>query len=95
MCELTLLASFINQSYTWSRLQISEELFQKLFTRLRVHPSFLDVVYVFSEKIGPVEESFNHFFVHLNTQPSSQPLVGSGLISYGKQLSTSDSWAFY
>jgi hypothetical protein len=53
-------------------------------TRLRVHPSFLDVVHVFSEKIGPVEESFNHFFVNLSVQLSTQPLVGAELGSYGK-----------
>lgn len=30
-----------------------------------MHPRFLDVVRIFSEKIGPVEESFNAFFVNI------------------------------
>lgn len=59
---------FINQSYTWSRLCISEEHFRRLFTRLGVHPSFLDVVHLFSEKIGPVEEGFSSLFVDISPQ---------------------------
>ncbi|PVH75485.1 hypothetical protein DL98DRAFT_536503 [Cadophora sp. DSE1049] len=53
---------FLNQSYTWSRLQICEEHFRKLFTCLKVHPDFLDIVQVFGEKVRPLEESFNGFF---------------------------------
>lgn len=77
--------SFIAQSYTWSRLQISEQLFRKLVTRLRVHPAFLDVVHLFSEKVGPVEESFNHFFANFSVQPSLQSPLGSEQGSYGKR----------
>jgi hypothetical protein len=87
--------SFINQSYTWSRLQISEELFRKLVTRLRVHPSFLDIVHVFSEKVGPVEETYNHFFVNLSLQPSLQPLVGAESGSYGKNAIVLELWNPY
>lgn len=57
--------SFINQSYTWSRLLISEEHFRRLFTRLQVHPCFLDVVYLFQEKIRPVEEGLSSLFVDI------------------------------
>ncbi|PVI01288.1 hypothetical protein DM02DRAFT_654672 [Periconia macrospinosa] len=38
---------FINQKNSWSRFCISEEHFRRLFTRLRVHPSFLDIVHSF------------------------------------------------
>jgi hypothetical protein len=60
--------SFLDQSYTWSRLQICQEHFKKLFTCLRVHPDFLDIVRVFGEKIKPVEEGFNSFFVNHSDQ---------------------------
>lgn len=60
--------SFINQSYTWSRLLISEEHFRRLFTRLRVHPCFLDVVFLFQEKIRPVEEGLSSLFVDIVPQ---------------------------
>jgi hypothetical protein len=60
--------SFLDQSYTWSRLQICEEHFRKLFACLKVHPSFLEIVHVFCEKVGPVEESFNSFFFNHSDQ---------------------------
>ncbi|CZR52532.1 uncharacterized protein PAC_02409 [Phialocephala subalpina] len=60
--------SFLDQSYTWSRLEICEEHFRKLFTRLRVDPSFLDIVHVFCEKVRPVEEGFNGFFFNHSDQ---------------------------
>jgi hypothetical protein len=41
---------------------ISEEHFRRLFSRLRVHPNFLDIVQLFSQKVGPVEEGFSSFF---------------------------------
>ncbi|KAF2682038.1 hypothetical protein K458DRAFT_433038 [Lentithecium fluviatile CBS 122367] len=56
----------IHQSYTWSRLCISEEHFRRLFTRLGVHPGFLDVVFLFREKLGPVEEGFSSAFVDIS-----------------------------
>ena len=60
--------SFLRQNYTWSQLRISEELLRKLFTRLKVHPDFLEVLLSFGEKIGPVEESFGSFFSHCHRQ---------------------------
>lgn len=50
--------SFLGQTYTWSRPQICEGHFRKLFTCLKVQPSFLDIVHVFCEKVGPVEDRF-------------------------------------
>lgn len=66
-------SSFIKQSYTWSRLNISEEHLRRLFTRLKIHPYFLDVVYLFSEKIGPVEEGFSSLFVEISS-PTGQSI---------------------
>jgi hypothetical protein len=60
--------SFLDQSYTWSRLEICEEHFRKLFTCLKVDPSFLDIVHVFCEKVRPVEEGFNGFFFNHSDQ---------------------------
>jgi len=60
--------SFLHQSYTWSRLEICEEHFRKLFTHLKVDPSFLDIVHVFCEKVRPVEEGFNGFFFNYSDQ---------------------------
>ncbi|KAJ6272007.1 hypothetical protein PSV08DRAFT_408869 [Bipolaris maydis] len=57
---------FIDQSYTWSRLCISEEHFRQLFTRMAVHPDFLHVVRLFCEKTGPVEEGFSSLFMHMS-----------------------------
>ncbi|QDS73383.1 hypothetical protein FKW77_007425 [Venturia effusa] len=55
---------FLEQSFTWSRLQICEEHFRKLFSCLKVHPDFLDIVHLFCQKIRPLEEGFNGFFVN-------------------------------
>ena len=63
--------SFIDQSYTWSRLCISEEHFRRLFTRMAVHPNFLDVVRLFCEKTGPVEEGFSSLFVQTSERDHS------------------------
>lgn len=68
---------FLDQSYTWSRLQICEEHFRKLCTYLEVHPDFLAIVYLFCEKVRPVEESFNGFFINYSNQQ------GPGLMSPG------------
>lgn len=82
--------SFLDQSYTWSRLQICEEHFRKLFTCLKVHPSFLDIVHVFCEKIGPVEESFNGFFInHSDQHVRGNPTLKSQDSSYSMQLFSS------
>ncbi|OCL06759.1 hypothetical protein AOQ84DRAFT_389976 [Glonium stellatum] len=53
----------IRQNFSWSSLQISEDL-RQLFASQEVHPNFLDVVHVFGEKTEPVEESFSTFFCH-------------------------------
>jgi hypothetical protein len=50
--------SWINQSYSWSQLLITRDLFQKLLTALKVHPLFLEVVHTFGERVSPVEESY-------------------------------------
>ncbi|RYO26177.1 hypothetical protein AA0111_g8172 [Alternaria arborescens] len=57
---------FIDQSYTWSRLCISEEYFRRLFTQMAVHPNFVDVVRLFCEKTGPVEEGFSSLFMNMS-----------------------------
>lgn len=60
---------------------MSEVFLKMLFTRLQVHPEFLEVLFLFSEKIGPVEESFGSFFSHC------RPLnVMSPACSYGKLI---------
>ncbi|PQE07976.1 magnesium transport transmembrane region protein [Rutstroemia sp. NJR-2017a WRK4] len=69
--------SFLDQSYTWSRLQICEEHFRKLCTCLEVHPDFLAIVYLFCEKVRPVEESFSRFFINYSSQQDP------GLMSQG------------
>ncbi|CAG8972104.1 hypothetical protein HYALB_00011236 [Hymenoscyphus albidus] len=63
----------IAQEHSWSQLLVTEELFRKLKTALKVHPEFLDVVHVFGEKITASEESFTAFFSHLSPEPSSLP----------------------
>ncbi|KAL2064451.1 hypothetical protein VTL71DRAFT_4945 [Oculimacula yallundae] len=60
---------FIEQSFSWSRLQICEEHFRKLFTYLKIHPDFLEVVRLFCQKVRPAEESFNTFFFNLYGSP--------------------------
>jgi hypothetical protein len=77
--------SLISQSYTWSRLSICEEHFRMLFTRLKVHPDFLDIVRVFCEKTGPVEESFSDFFVKISPRSLlNDHSAVNGASGYGK-----------
>ncbi|KAF1927264.1 uncharacterized protein M421DRAFT_65877 [Didymella exigua CBS 183.55] len=71
-------SSFIDQSYTWSRLRISEEHFRRLFTQMAVHPNFLDVVRLFCEKTGPVEEGFSSLFIHMSERDHSRDLSTPG-----------------
>jgi hypothetical protein len=48
-----------------------------------VHPSFLDVVRLFSEKIGPVEEGFSSFFADIAPESvHSYPTASSENCSY-------------
>ena len=56
--------SSIRQSFSWSRLQISEEDLRQLFANQEVHPNFLDIVHIFGEKTEPIDESFSTFFCH-------------------------------
>ncbi|PVH74946.1 hypothetical protein DL98DRAFT_658401 [Cadophora sp. DSE1049] len=55
----------VAQAYSWGQLPITEEMFRKLLTSMKVHPGFLDVVHVFGEKITTVEESFAAFFTRI------------------------------
>jgi hypothetical protein len=81
--------SFLDQNYTWSRLQICEEHFRKLFTCLKVHPSYLDIVHVFCEKVRPVEESFNGFFInHSDQHVRGSPALNNQDTSYSMRLSS-------
>ncbi|CAI6290374.1 unnamed protein product [Periconia digitata] len=71
---------FINQRFSWSRLYISEEHFRRLFTFLRVHPNFLDTVFLFSAKIGPEEEGYSSFFVDNDpSEAGNKPAVAGEL----------------
>jgi hypothetical protein len=84
ICSADFNQSFINQTYTWSRLEISEELLRKLFTRLRVHPDFLNVLHIFGEKVAPIEESYNYFFAHIHPEQTLHLSSQSNtLCSYG------------
>ncbi|OJJ39788.1 hypothetical protein ASPWEDRAFT_105628, partial [Aspergillus wentii DTO 134E9] len=67
--------SFLHQRYSWSRLQVSETFLRQLFTLLKVHPDFLEIIFLFGEKIGPVEESFGSFFSHCRPQNVQNPFV--------------------
>ncbi|MCJ1462465.1 hypothetical protein MMC07_001067 [Pseudocyphellaria aurata] len=60
---------YIYQSYTWSNFEITLELFNALTSYLNVYPTFLDIVQLFGQKPGPVEESFTLFFDHLTPSP--------------------------
>ncbi|KAF2827276.1 hypothetical protein CC86DRAFT_405410 [Ophiobolus disseminans] len=60
----------IAQLYSWGQFLITEELFRKLVTALKVHSRFLDVVHTFGERAAPVEESYAAFFSKLYREPS-------------------------
>ncbi|MCJ1271177.1 hypothetical protein MMC22_011076 [Lobaria immixta] len=66
---------YIYQSYTWSPFQISQELFNNLISHLNVSPSLLDIIQLFGEKPGPVEESFTSYFDNLTLSPEKGPQV--------------------
>ena len=79
--------SFLNQSYTWSRLEICEEHFRKLFTCLKIHPNFLDIVQLFSEKVRPVEEGFSSFFInHTDHFVRCDPVMNNKDSSYSTRF---------
>ncbi|KAL6234073.1 hypothetical protein BDW75DRAFT_251666 [Aspergillus navahoensis] len=56
--------SFLHQYDSWGQLRVSAEFLKKLFSFLRVHPEYLDIVFLFAEKSGPVEQSFSSLFSH-------------------------------
>ncbi|KAL2822906.1 hypothetical protein BJX63DRAFT_1370 [Aspergillus granulosus] len=62
-------AFFLFQVTSWESLQVSPEFLKKLFSFLRVRPEFLDVVFLFGAKAGPVEQSFSSFFSHCRPLP--------------------------
>lgn len=64
---------------------MSETFLRQLFTLLKVHPDFLEIIFLFGEKIGPVEESFGSFFSHCRPQNVQNPFVEPAC-SYGKGL---------
>ena len=82
------MTSFLHQNYSWGRLQVSETILRQLFTGLQVHPEFLEILFLFGEKIGPIEESFSSFCSHC--RPAVTSLSSSGpsspMCSYGMQL---------
>ncbi len=86
--------SFLHQSYTWSRLEICEEHFRKLFTCLKVDPSFLEIVHVFCEKVRPVEDGFNGFFFNYSDQlVKGNPTLNNMDSSYSMRLFSSLAYA--
>lgn len=74
--------SYIHQSYTWSRFEITQDLFNKLMSYVDVYPTFLDIVQLFGEKSGPVEESFTLFFNNLTPSPDPD-LQGNQRCGFG------------
>ncbi|KAL4782537.1 hypothetical protein BJX76DRAFT_349272 [Aspergillus varians] len=79
------LICFLFQDGSWDPLQISAEFLKRLFTFLRVHPAFLDIVFLFGAKAGPVEQSYSSCFSHcrpLVTEPPAAGLACSYDIGY-------------
>ncbi|MCJ1426929.1 hypothetical protein MMC29_004832, partial [Sticta canariensis] len=54
--KIATLIFYIHQSYTWSSFEITQDLFNALMSYLDVYPTFLDIVQLFGEKPGPLEE---------------------------------------
>jgi hypothetical protein len=50
-----------------------------------VHPDFVEVLMIFGEKLGPVEESFSTFFSHCHPQQGADPF-SNAMCSYGKRV---------
>ncbi|KAL4974577.1 hypothetical protein BDW66DRAFT_167666 [Aspergillus desertorum] len=55
---------FLHQYHSWSPLRVSAEFLKKLFSFLRVHPEYLDIVFLFADRSEPVEQSFSSIFSH-------------------------------
>ncbi|KAL2820554.1 hypothetical protein BDW59DRAFT_174470 [Aspergillus cavernicola] len=66
---------FLYKPNSWAQLQVSAEFLRKLFTFLHVHPEFLDIVFLFGEKRGPVEQSFSSFFSHCRPRSIDHPVA--------------------
>ena len=75
--------SFLYQYDSWGQLRVSAEFLKKLFSFLRVHPEYLDIVFLFAEKSGPVEQSYSSFFSHCRPLSSENLATESGC-SYGE-----------
>ncbi|CBF87360.1 uncharacterized protein ANIA_11210 [Aspergillus nidulans FGSC A4] len=74
---------FLYQYDSWGQLRVSAEFLKKLFSFLRVHPEYLDIVFLFAEKSGPVEQSYSSFFSHCRPLSSENLATESGC-SYGE-----------
>ncbi|KAL4745151.1 hypothetical protein BDW72DRAFT_198914 [Aspergillus terricola var. indicus] len=64
---------FLHQYDSWGQLRVSAEFLKKLFSFLRVHPEYLDIVFLFAEKSGPVEQSFSSLFSHCRPLSTGNP----------------------
>ncbi|KAH7094942.1 hypothetical protein FB567DRAFT_574833 [Paraphoma chrysanthemicola] len=73
---------FINQAYSWGPLLITDEVFKKLATALKLHPGFLDVVHTFGERVAPVEESSASLFTRMQPNNLEFPAQYSYEIAY-------------
>ena len=81
---------------------MSENLLKKLFSRIQVHPNFLEILFLFGDKIGPVEESFSSFFSHCRPynvdNPYIEPTCSYGTLSRftkGTELNYARYWLQY
>ncbi|KAL4812940.1 hypothetical protein BDW67DRAFT_193159 [Aspergillus spinulosporus] len=70
------LIGFLYQYDSWGQLRLSAEFLKKLFSFLRVHPEYLDIVFLFAEKSGPVEQSFSSLFSHCRPLLTGNPAAG-------------------
>ena len=80
-------ASYMYQTYTWSPFEITESLFSALISYLNPYPTFLDIVQIFGEKAGPVEESFTLYFENFIPN-SDDELRGDQSCSFGTSRSS-------
>ncbi|KAH7085296.1 hypothetical protein BKA63DRAFT_499329 [Paraphoma chrysanthemicola] len=72
----------IDQAYSWGPLLITDEVFKKLATALKLHPGFLDVVHTFGERVAPVEESSASLFTRMQPNDENLPAQNSYEIAY-------------
>ncbi|KAL4761142.1 uncharacterized protein BDW70DRAFT_168212 [Aspergillus foveolatus] len=74
---------FLHQYDSWGQLRVSAEFLKKLFSFLRVHPGYLDIVFLFAEKSDPVEQSFSSLFSHCRPLSTGNP-ADELMCSYGE-----------